>query len=92
MPLSLKQLHDVCLIYNGGSRQCKYVAQDDNDSSVWFCLKQSSKKSEIDDEITDHLKELKQKGIDPVKQRIPLGDNCNGYPILRYLKQGYDQP
>jgi hypothetical protein len=91
MPLSLKQLQDVCLYYNHDSKKCRYLAQDENDSSVWFCLKQSSKKSEVDTEVSEHLKELKQKNLDPLKQNIPLGDNCAGYPILRYIKQGYDQ-
>ena len=91
MPLSLKQLQDVCLLYSRDSRKCKYVAQDDTDSSMWFCLKKSSKRAEIDDEADDLLKDLKKKGTDPRKQGAPLGDNCEGYPILRYIKQGYDQ-
>jgi hypothetical protein len=91
MPLSLKQLQDVCLIYTNDSRKCKYLAQDDSNASVWYCLKKSSKKAEVDDETNDYLKDLKKKGIDPRKQGTPLGDNCDGYPILRYIKQGYDQ-
>jgi hypothetical protein len=91
MPLSLKQLQDVCLHHNYDSKKCRYLAQDDVDASVYFCLKQSSKKSEVDTEVSEHLKELKQKNLDPTKQNIPLGDNCVGYPILRYIKQGYDQ-
>lgn len=91
MPLSLKQLQDVCLIYSNGSSKCKYLAQDDSNASVWYCLKKSSKKAEVDDETNDYLKDLKKKGVDPRKQGTPLGDNCDGYPILRYIKQGYDQ-
>lgn len=90
MPLSLKQLQDVCLIYANDSRKCKYLAQDDSNPSVWYCLKKSSKKAEVDDETSDYLKDLKKKGVDPRKQGTPLGDNCDGYPILRYIKQGYD--
>jgi len=91
MPLSLRQLQDVCLIYANDSRKCRYLAQDDTNSSVWYCLKKSSKKSEVDDETNDYLRDLKKKGVDPRKQGTPLGDNCDGYPILRYIKQGYDQ-
>lgn len=91
MPLSLKQIQDVCLIYSNDSRKCKYLAQDDSNPSVWYCLKKSSKKSEIDDETNDYINDLKKKGQDPKKQGTPLGDNCDGYPILRYIKQGYDQ-
>lgn len=91
MPLSLKQIQDVCLIYANDSRKCKYLAQDDSNPSVWYCLKKSSKKSEVDDETNDYINDLKKKGQDPRKQGTPLGDNCDGYPILRYIKQGYDQ-
>jgi hypothetical protein len=58
---------------------------------MWYCLKKSSKKAEVDDETNDYLKDLKKKGGSPHKQGTPLGDNCDGYPILRYIKQGYDQ-
>jgi len=90
MPLSLKQLQDVCLLYASDYRRCRYLGQDENDPSIWQCLKKSLKKKEIDDEAADYLKELKKKGIDPKTQGIPLGDNCSGYPIFKYLKQGYD--
>jgi hypothetical protein len=91
MPLSLKQLQDVCLLYSNDSRKCRYVAQDDTNHNVWFCLKKSSKKAEIDEETDDYLRDMRKKGNDPKKQAVPLGDNCEGYPILRYIKQGYDQ-
>jgi hypothetical protein len=91
MPLSLRQLQDVCLINANDSRTCKYAARDEKDHSLWFCLKKSSKKAEVDDEVEDELKNLKKKGLDPKRQRMPLGDNCAGYPILRHIKQGYDQ-
>ncbi len=87
--LSPKQLKDVCLL-GGNHLQCRYLAQDD-DQSKWFCLKKSSRKQEIDEEIVEHLKELNKKGIDPIKQGIPLGDNCSGYPILKHKEQGFDK-
>jgi len=91
MALSLKQLQDVCLLYVNDSRKCKYLAEDDSDKNLHYCLKKSSKKIEIDDESVDLLNDLKKKGINPHSQGMPLGDNCPGYPILRYIKQGYDQ-
>lgn len=91
MPLSLKQLHDVCMLHSGNYKRCRYLAQDDSDSTKWYCLKKSSKKSEVDDEAVEFLKELKKKGLDPRKQGIPLGDNCDGYPVLKHLEQGYDK-
>lgn len=91
MALSLKQLQDVCLLYANDSRKCKYLGQDDSDASLYYCLKKSAKKAEIDDEVNDLLNDLKKKGVNPTTQGIPLGDNCSGYPILRYIKQGVDQ-
>ena len=91
MPLSLKQLHDICLLNDNDGKKCRYVAQDDTNPSVWFCLKKSSKKTEIDAEADDFIKDAKKKGSSIKKQGPPLGDNCAGYPILRYIKQGYDQ-
>ncbi len=91
MPLSLKQLTDVCMAYSSDYRKCRYLAQDDSDLSKWYCLKKSSKRVFIDDETSDFLKELKKKGLDAKRQGIPLGDNCNGYPILKHIEQGYDK-
>jgi hypothetical protein len=91
MPLSLKQLQDVCLLYSGNYKRCRYLAQDDTDSTKWYCLKKSSKRSDIDDETYEFLKELKKKGLDASKQGIPLGDNCDGFPILKHIDQGYDK-
>lgn len=90
MSLSHKQLADICMLYSGNHKRCRYLGQDDSDLSKWYCLKKSSKKADIDDEVIDSLKEMRTKQVDPRKQGIPLGDNCNGYPILKHLPQGYD--
>jgi len=92
MPLSLKQLQDVCMLYNGSSKRCRYLAQDDTDHNKWYCYKKTSKKADIDDEVLEFLKELKKKGMDPKRQSIPFGDNCAGYLPLKTLEQGYDKP
>lgn len=91
MPLSLKQLQDVCLLHYGDHRCCRYLAQDDSNPDKWYCLKKTSKKAEIDDEASDYIKEQRKKGLDPTKQGYPLGDNCEGYPILKYIEQGFDK-
>jgi len=79
------------MLYSGNHKRCRYLAQDDTDSNKWYCLKKSTKKSEIDDETVEFLKELKKKQLDPYKQGIPLGDNCDGYPVLKHIEQGYDK-
>lgn len=89
--LSLKQLSDVCLYNTDDSDRCRYLARDDTDTTKWYCVKKSSKKSTIDDEVADFLKNMEKKGLDPRKQGVPLGDNCDGYLILKHVSQGYDQ-
>jgi hypothetical protein len=88
--LSLKQLKDVCLMDDNTSNRCKYLSQDENDSSKYFCLKLSSKGREIDEEIESYLNDIRKRGRDPRKDNLPLGDNCPGYPVLRNIEQGYD--
>ena len=90
MPLSRKHLQDVCLLY-GGHKRCRYLAQDDNDWSKYYCVKRGPKKQEIDDEIDELVGDMQMKGQDPRKANIPLGDNCSGYPILKFIEQGYDK-
>lgn len=89
MSLSLKQLDNICLWKSNDFRHCRYLATEDN---MWFCLKKSFRKAEIDEEINEEINSIKKKGNDPKKQGFPLGDNCQGYPILRHIKQGYDIP
>ena len=91
MPLSKKHLQDVCLLNSGNYNRCRYLAQDDNDYSKWYCLKKSQKKAEIDIETSDFVRDSRKKGQDPRKANIPLGDNCGGYPIMKYIEQGHDK-
>lgn len=90
MSLSQKQLKDVCLAHDNTSDKCRYLAQDDTDWNKYYCLKLSGKKSEIDVETDDFIKDMRRKGKDPYKENAPLGDNCNGYPVLKHISQGYD--
>lgn len=92
MALSLRQLQDVCLQSTSQvHKKCRYLAQDEIDMKKWYCLKKSSLRAEIDDEISVFLDDLKKKGLDPKRQGVALGDNCEGYPILKHISQGYDQ-
>lgn len=93
MPLSKKQLQDICLLFDGTYKKCRYLAQDDVDWSKYYCLKkQPSKKAEIDVETDDFIRETRKKNKDPLKENVPMGDNCAGYPILKFVDQGYDKP
>lgn len=88
--LSLKQVSDICMGFDTSHRRCRYISQDENDDQKFYCLKLTSKATEIDSEITSYLVECKNKGRDPYLENLPLGDNCQGYPVLRYIQQGYD--
>jgi hypothetical protein len=90
--LSRKHLNDVCLLYSGDSRRCRFLTQDDSDPSKWHCLKLTSRRQDIDVEVADFIKDCRRKGQDPAKSGMPLGDNCGGYPVLKNINQGYDCP
>lgn len=90
--LSLKQLKDVCLVNDNTFSKCRYLSQDENDYTKWYCLKRTAKALDIDAELDDFVRECRKKGRDPRKENVPLGDNCAGYPLLRHINQGYDCP
>lgn len=90
--LSSKQLQDVCLAGTHDHRQCRYIAQDEMDWRKWYCHKKmAAKKKKIDEAVTQFIEKCKKNGTDPYANPVPLGDNCEGYPILRHIQQGYDQ-
>lgn len=98
--LSLKQLNDVCMSNVGwtpgnlASQQCRYL---DQGSNWWnpkcYCLKKKvSAKKKIDKEIKNHIAKCKIAGVNPRDTNTPMGDNCQGYPLLKHIEQGYDKP
>lgn len=91
MALSKKQITDVCCI-DGGSLQCRYLDEDLDDKGrvVYLCKKLSPDRTIIDAEIIEFLNDMKRLGQDPNTQNVPLGDNCQGYVVLKAKPQGYD--
>ena len=90
--LSLKQLTDVCLCYEGGHERCRYLEQDDDDWNKFYCLKKNpKKKQDIDLEMAAFIEKCKKASKDPTKENIPMGDNCGGYLKLKHVQQGYDK-
>jgi hypothetical protein len=85
MGLSKLHLKDICLL-NGGNRQCRYLddAKDENGNVVYVCRKLTAEGKAIDEELEEYLEE---KDFDP---DVPMADNCNGYPVLPNIDQGYD--
>tara|TARA_Y100000034_G_scaffold136518_1_gene213544 strand:- start:5656 stop:5934 length:279 start_codon:yes stop_codon:yes gene_type:complete len=88
--LSKKQLEHVCLLREGNFKTCRYCVEDDQDSTKWYCVKKTANKAVIDNEVQEYHKKMVDSGKDPKKQGFPLGDNCAGYPVLKYVEQGYD--
>lgn len=88
--LSLKQIEDVCLGNDTTHRRCRYFSQDDTDRNKFYCLRLSAKAFEIDEEVNLYLAECQKRNKNPLDEKFPLGDNCQGYPLLRHLEQGYD--
>lgn len=89
MPLSNKQVKDVCLAGHG-YQACRYLSPDSQSWGRYNCLKLTAQKRVIDEEVRDTLIALVAKGVDFRKQKLPVGDNCAGYPLLRIIEQGYD--
>lgn len=91
--LSHKHIQDVCLVgHLAGVLTCRYVQQDRNDYTKWVCLKhKKAEKNRIDDKVDAYVLLCLKKGLDPTAiGGMALGDNCAGYPILKYIEQGYD--
>jgi hypothetical protein len=85
--LSKKQVENYCLPYAGYTR-CRYLSEDDNDFSKFYCLKKSHKKKDIDEEIQLLFDDLKGKKLDD--KNIAVGDNCSGFIVLKNIEQGFD--
>jgi hypothetical protein len=85
MTLSNKHLEDICLLNSSdASKVCRYLRNDEFNQNNWYCQKLQPKvKSKIDSSLV-----VIRKGK---RREIPAGDNCHGYPLLKHIKQGYDQ-
>jgi hypothetical protein len=99
MPLSSKHVQDVCLFYNANYKTCRYLRDEKipgigmlGMGQVFHCVKKRPKdKSKIDSRVNDFIKECRKKGQDPNMHNVPLGNNCEGYPIFKHIEQGYDK-
>ena len=88
--LSLKQLENVCLLRDNDAGTCRYLAQDDNDTTKFYCLKKRPERNMIDQKVAQYIDDCKAKGIDPYTGSIAIGDNCAGFALLKHVIQGYD--
>ncbi len=88
--LSQKQLEDVCLLWN--QKCCRYLQEDYTDGN-YHCMKlKKSEKDKIDQKTNDLILDCALRGINPHDAGVATGNNCQGYPILKHITQGYDVP
>jgi len=83
MPLSLPKLEFVCR-YETPAKCCKYLVEDAEHDGIFHCLKLSNFRDEIDGQNKPEWMKI----FDEVNEN----DNCQGYPIMKYLRVGYDCP
>lgn len=90
MTLSKNHVKNVCLL-NCGSKTCRYLYNDEFDSSKYHCLKlRPIEKNKIDESIENFISTCKIRKLNPKTTNKPLGNNCEGLLLLRNTKQGYD--
>ena len=87
--LSLAQMKDVCLLYQG-SETCRYLVADENDYQKYYCKKLTSERDLLDELTEDFIQECTKTGADPNDGSTALGDNCKGYLFLKDVHQGWD--
>lgn len=90
--LSKNHMQKYCLIDDETNRRCRYLAEDDMVLGKNQCLKLTTQKDVIDDELNSLISISIKKNTDPKLENIPMGDNCKGYLPLKHIMQGYDIP
>ena len=85
MPLTQLQIVHVCKINSDSNDTCRYLSEDSLNTTVYQCLKLTGQKKFIDESVDDYLK--RQVYND---DKVPLGNNCQGYPVMRHKQVGYD--
>lgn len=86
MALTNRQLAEVCLLHHPDpTRTCRYLVNDELDPDRWYCQKL---RPEAKRQIDDHVSSLSLKSR--LRSGTPCGDNCEGYPLLKHMHQGFD--
>lgn len=88
MPLTDKQLNDVCNMY-GNAYQCRYLLM--NGFNGCHCAKKNKVlKRKIDKQVQEHVKKERKAGRDPYQGFKPIYDGgmCKGFIMLTTKMQG----
>lgn len=88
MTLTNRHLGEVCLLHHpDATRTCRYLVNDELDEDKWYCCKlRPVDKMRIDDSVSGVSRRSR------VRMGVPSGDNCEGYPLLKHVPQGFDVP
>lgn len=86
MALTIRHLGEVCLLHHpDATKTCRYLVNDELDPDKWYCLKmRPDSKRQIDDSISASSRKSR------IRSGVPSGDNCEGYPLLKHMPQGFD--
>lgn len=86
MALTIRHLGEVCLLHHPDpTKTCRYLSNDELDSSKWYCQKLRPDAKRQIDEVVDASSRKSR-----VRSGTPSGDNCEGYPLLKHMPQGFD--
>lgn len=86
MALTIRHLGEVCLLHHPDpTKTCRYLVNDELEPDKWYCQKlRAEAKRQIDDGIDAATRKAR------VRSGVPSGDNCEGYPLLKHMPQGFD--
>lgn len=86
MALTIRHLGEVCLLHHPDpTKTCRYLVNDELDPNKWYCQKlRPDAKRQIDDGISASNRKSR------IRAGVPSGDNCEGYPLLKHMPQGFD--
>lgn len=86
MALTIRHLGEVCLLHHPDpTKTCRYLLNDELDSGKWYCQKL---RPDVKSQIDQHTASVSRKA--KFRSGMPSGDNCEGYPLLKHVPQGFD--
>lgn len=88
--LSKNHMQKYCLVDDVTYKRCRYLAEDDFVLGKNQCMKHTTQRLAIDEEVASLITISLTRNLDPKTENIPMGDNCGGYLPLKYMVQGYD--
>lgn len=88
MTLTNRHLGEVCLLHHPDpTKTCRYLLNDELDPDKWYCQKlRPAAKSSADVSVSSNSRKTR------IRLGVPSGDNCEGYPLLKHVDQGFDVP